>query len=255
MLKVRNLIFAIVLVCLSIVDSPLAAEELIVSAASSLTEMFIDLERSFERRNHGVEVIMNFASSGSLYRQMEYGAPMDVYASANPQWMAKAIEKSLVNNTTQRIFAHNTLVLSIPSSNPAGITDLENLLNSDVTLIGVGSPQTVPVGQYAKKALTEAGLWQQLREKLIYGESTRQVLDYLQRGEVDAGLVYKTDAIKGGSSVSIVSQLELRSPVTYMVGIVQRSAKQQLAGSFIEFILTMEGQEIVKKYGFLPAGK
>ncbi len=170
------------------------AQELIVSAAASLTDAFSDIEPAFEKAHPGVDVVMNFASSGALYRQIEQGAPADVYASANPKWMKKAVDKGFVIKGDDVIFARNSLVLSTPADNPSKIKGLADLTSASVKSIGIGTPETVPAGQYAKGALVAKKLYAVLTPKMIFGESVRQILDYLSRGEVDCGFVYRTDA-------------------------------------------------------------
>ncbi len=225
-------------------------EELIVSAAASLTDAFKDIEPAFEAANPGVDVIMNFASSGALYRQIEQGAPADVYASANPKWMAKAVDNGFAAQEQVQTFAHNALVLAVPKGNPAGIQTLDTLGGDTVQHIGIGTPATVPAGQYAKVALTAAGLFEALSPKYIYCEHVRQVLDYLSRGEVDAGFIYKTDGVRAGDAVAIVAELPLDAPVAYPIAPLVESSQAELAQRFVAFVMSARGQELLEARGF-----
>lgn len=227
------------------------AEELIVSAAASLTDAFSDIEPAFEAAHPGVDVVMNFASSGALYRQIEQGAPADVYASANPKWMNKAVESGFVNQAEVQIFARNALVLATPSDNPAGVGAVDDLKGEKVSTIGIGTPETVPAGLYAKAALDAMGLFETLTPKMIFAESVRQVLDYLSRGEVDCGFVYRTDAVKGGEKVLIVADIPLEKPVTYPIAVLKESASQDMAKAFVEFVRSDEGIALLEGRGFL----
>lgn len=228
-----------------------AQEELIVSAAASLTDAFKDLEPAFEATHPGVDVIFNFAASGALYRQIEQGAPVDVFASANPKWMQKAVDGGFIAKEDAVVFARNGLVLATPRENPARVTSLADLTEERVGSIALGTPETVPAGQYAKGALTAAGLFEVLTPKYIFGESVRQVLDYLVRGEVDAGFVYRTDAVKAGDPVVIQTEVPLEKPVTYPIGVLKDSAKTELAKAFVAFVSSAEGGEILAGRGFL----
>ncbi len=226
------------------------AAELIVSAAASLTDAFKDIEPAFEAAHPGVDVVMNFASSGALYRQIEQGAPADVYASANPKWMHKAVEHGFVDAEAVVVFAHNSLVLAAPGDNPARVSAVADLAGESVQTIGIGTPETVPAGQYAKGALVGLGLYQRLTPKLIFGESVRQVLDYLSRGEVDCGFVYRTDAVKAGEAVVILEEIPLDKPVTYPMAPLAGSAKAELAAAFVAFVRSEAGMALLEARGF-----
>ncbi|MBG0790148.1 MAG: molybdate ABC transporter substrate-binding protein [Desulfovibrionaceae bacterium] len=226
------------------------AQELIVSAAASLTDAFSDIEPAFEAAHPGVDVVMNFASSGALYRQIEQGAPADVYASANPKWMNKAVDKGYVAQADAVVFARNALVLATPADNPAGVKTLADLTGAKVGSIGIGTPETVPAGQYAKEALELKSLYEPLKPKMIFGESVRQVLDYLGRGEIDCGFVYRTDAVKGGDKVLIVEEVPLKKPVTYPISVLKEAAAPELAAAFVQFVRSEEGMKLLEGRGF-----
>jgi len=230
--------------------SAASAQELIVSAAASLTDAFSDIEPAFEKAHPGVDVIMNFASSGALYRQIEQGAPADVYASANPKWMNKAVDKGFVELKNVQVFARNSLVLAVPADNPAGVKSLNDLSGPKVGSIGIGTPETVPAGQYAKGALEAKDLYNALKPKMIFGESVRQVLDYLKRGEIDCGFVYGTDAVKGGDKVAIIEEIPLKKPVTYPISVLKDAKSPDMAAAFVRFIRSDAGVGMLEGRGF-----
>ena len=170
--------------CLLLCSAGLAqAQNLTVSAAASLTDAFNDVKMAYEQINPEVTLYMNYASSGALYRQITHGAPADVYASANPKWMNQAEAKGFIVQGTKRTFAHNALVLINPAGNPAGIDSVNELQSDRVSRIGIGTPETVPAGQYTKVALQGLTIYESLASKYIFGEDVRQVLDYSRRGE------------------------------------------------------------------------
>lgn len=244
----RFLLVTVALVCLA--APAFASNALTVSAAASLTDAFTDIKPAFEKANSGVTVTFNFASSGALYRQIEQGAPVDVFASANQQWMKKAKEKDLVTTDTVKNFASNTLVLAVPKGNPAKVTGPDSLKEASITRIGIGQPKTVPAGRYAEGSLKSLGMYDELKAKYIFGESVRQVLDYLIRGEIQAGFVYATDAKKGGDGLEIVATMPLEKPITYPIGILKDAANPELAKTFIDFVLSPEGQKLLQARGF-----
>jgi len=132
---------------------------------------------------------------------MEKGAPVDVFASADQINHGHGVEKKLIDVPTRVTFAQNSLVLTVPAGNPAKVKDLASLKAAAVKRVAVGNPETVPAGRYTKAALVKLGEWDPIASKFVMAESVRQVLDYLSRGEVDAGFVYGTDAKKGGEKV------------------------------------------------------
>ena len=203
----------------------LGAQELTVSAAASLTNAFPEIGKRFEQLHPGAKVIFNFAASGALLQQIAQGAPVDVFASADQKTMDQAQEKGLIVPASRKNFVSNTLVLIVPQDSKLALTGPKDLLLPKVKRVAVGNPDSVPAGRYAKKALTKAGLWQALQPKLIPGESVRQVLDYVSRGEVDAGLVYATDAAIAKGKVKTVAQVQGHQPIVYPAALVAASRK------------------------------
>lgn len=244
----KKFCLSLLLVCLLPVSA--LAQELMVFAAISLTESFNELKAIYEKEHPGIEVVLNLGASGSLYRQIEQGAPADVFASANQKWMNVAGEKGYILSDTRADFAHNNLVLAVPQGNPAQVSGIEDLNLDKVQRICLGNPQYVPAGQYTQAALEKRGMWDSLAPKLLPTETVRQALDYLRRGEVDCGFVYQTDAKSAEDSVEIIAKIELEQPVSYPVAVVKDSKQLQHAKQFVELLLSEQGKEILEKYGF-----
>lgn len=225
--------------------------EIIVSAAASLQEAFREIGTAYTSRTN-TKITFNFAASGQLQRQIESGAPADVFASAGQREMDALATKNLIATETRRNFARNTLVLVVPAGTSAGINSFAKLGDANVRRIAVGNPKTVPAGQYAERLLTNMNLWQTLQPKLILAEDVRQVIDYVARGEVDAGIVYVTDARSAQSKVTEAAQApeEESEIIFYPVAIVRDSRHGEAARSFIEFLTRDEGQTILTKHGF-----
>ncbi|AKB52425.1 Molybdenum ABC transporter, periplasmic molybdenum-binding protein ModA [Methanosarcina barkeri str. Wiesmoor] len=224
-----------------------------VSAAASLTEAFTDIESQFETENPDVDVNFNFAGSGNLRQQIEGGAPVDVFASANQNHMDILAGEKLIENSTRKDFAQNSLVLIVPTNSDLNITGIKDLTAPEVEKISIGNPETAPVGKYATQALTEAGIWDQIKDKTILAEDVKQVLTYVERGEVDAGFVYMTDAKTADpGTIKVVATVPVNTSISYPIAVVSDSDNKEEAQEFVDFITGDEGQEILEKYGFTP---
>jgi len=227
-----------------------AEQELIVSAAASLTNAFGEIGKKFESANPGTKVIFNFGASGALFQQIDKGAPVDVFASADQKTMDQAAEKGLIISGTRKDFVSNELVLIIPHVARNPVKTLQDLTTKEIGKIALGNPETVPAGRYAQEVLTNEGLWEELKPRFIFGESVRQVLDYVSRGEVDAGFVFVTDAAVAKNHVSVALEAPKHKPITYPISVVGSTKNKDPARRFVDFVLSKEGQEILFAYGF-----
>ncbi|MEN6485689.1 MAG: molybdate ABC transporter substrate-binding protein [Syntrophobacteraceae bacterium] len=243
-------ILAAALLTVSYAGSAHAAEELIVSAAASLTNAFGEIATKFEAANPGVKVVTNFGASGALLQQIDKGAPVDVFATADQKTMNDAAEKKLIDPGTRKDFARNGLALVVPRGNAAKVASLKDLARKEITRIAVGNPQTVPAGRYAKEALTHEGLWDELTPRYVLGESVRQVLDYVSRGEVDAGFVFTSDAAAAKGKVEVAAGVGNHSPILYPIAGVASAEKKALARKYIDYVLSAEGMAVLAGFGF-----
>jgi molybdate transport system substrate-binding protein len=228
-----------------------AGQEITVSAAASLRDVFREISKQYEERT-GTKINFNFGASGALQKQIESGAPVDVFASAGIPQMDALATQGLIAPETRRDFARNTLVLIVPADSTSGITSFADLGGAKVAKLAVGNPKTVPVGQYAEQSLTRLGLWQRLGPWLILAEDVRQALDYVARDEVDAGIVYASDVRATGERVRTVATAPADShdPILYPIAVVRASSHQEAARAFIDVVMSDEGQRIMEKYGF-----
>lgn len=227
-----------------------AAQQITVSAAASLTDAFKELGPKFEAVRPGATVRFNFAASGVLLQQIGQGAPVDVFASADQETMNRGAEQKLVDSATRRNFASNSLVLIEPARDGVGLKSLQDLAGASVKKIAIGKVATVPVGRYTKQALDGAKLWTVLEPKFVQADSVRQVLDYVRRGEVEAGFVYRTDAAVMGEQVKVVLAPPGHAPVSYPIAVVADSAQKALAGEFIAFLSSDAAQAVLARHGF-----
>lgn len=228
-----------------------AQKTVTVSGAASLTAAFIEIKQAFEKANPGTAVNTNFAASGALLAQIEAGAPVDVFASADQETMDRAQAKNLIVKESRKDFVTNSLVLARPrAKSGAKVASLQDLVKPDVARIGMGQPDTVPAGNYARGVLTAAGLWDKVQQKLVFGNNVKQVLDYLSRAEVDAGFVFATDAMAAKDTVETVAEVPTKTPVKYPLAVVEASKGKSEAQAFVQFVQSPEGQAILAKYGF-----
>ncbi|RJR32809.1 MAG: molybdate ABC transporter substrate-binding protein [Desulfobacteraceae bacterium] len=227
-----------------------AQHELLVSAAASLANAFREAGKQFEAANPGVRVIFNFGASGALIQQIDKGAPVDVFASADQKTMDQAKEKDLILAESRKEFVSNGLVLIVPKGSRQELKGVKNLVDPKIARIAMGNPETVPAGRYAREVLTNVGLWEALKSKYVYAENVRQALDYVGRGEVDAGFVFATDAVAAKGKVQVAAVAEGHQPIRYPVAAVAGTKRKELSQKFIDFLLGGEGQAVLSRYGF-----
>ncbi len=246
-LKVRLTITAVLITLLS--TTALHAEDLRISVAASMTDVFKELINSYEKEHPDIKILPNFGPSGGLAKQINQGAPADLYVSANPKWMSFLVEQNDVEASTEKTFAYNSLVF-IGQQNKA-ITTLADL--PQLQRIGIGSPKSVPAGQYAQQALEKANLYDQLLKdgKLVMAKDVRQALIYADRGETEGSFVYKTDALLAKQAVILFDvPQELYNQVTYPLALTVIGAAKPEARSFYDFVTSEDAKAIVTRYGF-----
>jgi molybdate transport system substrate-binding protein len=234
--------------------------EMTVSAAASLTDVMEEIKGLYEgKSNH--TLAMNYGSSGALQQQIEEGAPADIFISAAQKQMGTLQEKGLIDEGSRIDLLENAVVLIVPAdgADNEDIADFQSLAADSVVNLAIGEPESVPAGRYAKEILTSLELWEALEaeEKLVLAKDVRQVLTYVERGDVDAGIVYMTDALSS-EQVKVVAPAPAGShtPVTYPAAIVKESAGQDAAEDFMAFLQSEEIATVFEKHGFtFIAGK
>jgi molybdate transport system substrate-binding protein len=232
-----------------------SSQEITVFAASSLTSAFNDLAQAFQAQNEGVRVVFNFASSSQLAAQLNEGIAADLFASANPAQMQTVIDGGRVEAGTEVIFVSNRLTIIVPADNPAGINSLEELAQPGIQLIL--AVEGVPVRQYTDEivAAMPADFQEHFYDNLVSEEeNVRQVSAKIALGEADAGIVYTSDVTP--DIAALVQQIaiadEQNVTAAYPVAPLADAANPELAQSFIDFIMSAEGQSILAKWGFGP---
>jgi molybdate transport system substrate-binding protein len=224
-----------------------AAQQLTVSAAASLTDAFREIGTRFEAGKPGTTVRFNFAASGVLIQQILQGAPVDLFASADQETMDRGVKEKVLDAATRRDFTSNSLVLITPASGAPALSRIADLTRPEVKRVAIGKLATVPVGRYTKQSLEAAKVWEAVEPKFVFADSVRQVLDYVARGEVEAGFVYRTDAELMKDKVRVVLTARDHAPV---VAVVTDSKQPALAREFVTFLFSTEARAILGRYGF-----
>ncbi|NET58104.1 MAG: molybdate ABC transporter substrate-binding protein [Symploca sp. SIO2E6] len=223
---------------------------LTVSVAASLQDAMKGIEPIYREQKPTVKITYNFGSSGSLQQQIEQGAPVDIFISAAPKQMNALQAKNLLLEGTRRDLWHNQVVLVVPQG-AKGIADFQELTDDQVKKIAIGAPDSVPAGQYGKEVLTALNLYGFLSSKLVFAKDVRQVLTYVETGNVDAGIVYSTDAkISDKVQVVATAAAETHSPIIYPVAVLQESKNPDAAQDFIQFLSSDAATTVLQNYGF-----
>jgi len=226
--------------------APVLAGDVNLTVAASLKEVINELSDNFSKTHPGVKFLKNYGASGALAKQLENGAPADLFISANLEWMDYLKNKKLVDTASIGTFTYNTLVFAGAPGRAASMQELPKLER-----IAIGSPKSVPAGGYALEAFKKAGIDKQLEKKLVYAKDVRECLMYAERGEVDGALVYKTDALlaKQAKILFAVPQ-ELYPRVTYPMALTVTGAKNRSAAAFFAYLQGDEAKAVLGKYGF-----
>ncbi|ACH39877.1 molybdate ABC transporter, periplasmic molybdate-binding protein [Citrifermentans bemidjiense Bem] len=234
------------LICCTLFVSPALAGEVNLFVAASLKEVVNELSDSYSHKHPSVKFVKNYAASGQLAKQIENGAPSDLYVSANVEWMNYLKAKKLVDPGRIGTFTYNTLVFA---GTPGKATSLRDLVKLD--RIAIGSPKSVPAGEYAAEALKKAGLDKQIEKKLVMAKDVRECLMYVERGEVDGGFVYRTDALQAKKArILFTVPQELYPRVVYPMALTAAGGRNKEAADFFAFLMGGEAKAVLAKYGF-----
>ncbi|MEK4733132.1 molybdate ABC transporter substrate-binding protein [Paenibacillus sp. FSL L8-0641] len=234
-------------------DSSKKAEtvELTISAAASLTDALKEIQHSYESTHTGIQLNFNFGGSGALEKQIEQGAPSDLFLSASKKSLKSLVDQQLIESNKQKTWLTNELVAVIPADGTMDIASVTDLTKREVKKVAIGIPESVPAGNYAQEALTKAKLWDTLQSKLVQAKDVRQVLQYVETGNADVGFVYKTDALTSQKEkIAFEVDPKAYSPVEYPIGIIKGSKHIQEAEDFYAYLQSQESLNIMAKYGF-----
>ncbi|MED3561933.1 molybdate ABC transporter substrate-binding protein [Bacillus xiapuensis] len=223
--------------------------ELTVSAAASLQNALNDIKSNFEKEHANITINYNFGASGALQQQISQGAPVDLFFSAAEDKFDKLVQESLIEKTKGTNLVGNDLVLVVPKDSKKGIQTFADLVKADK--ISIGTPESVPAGKYAKETLEHLNIWKAVEGKAVYAKDVRQVLTYVETNNVDAGIVYKTDAlISPKVKIVATAKKNTHGPIIYPLGIIKNSSHPKEAQLFYDFLQGQNSMKILEKYGF-----
>ena len=223
--------------------------ELNISAAASLQEAMVELEKEFKNINPDVKLTVNLGSSGSLMQQIQEGAPCDLFISAGAKQMDTLVEDGTVEKDAVKTLLTNDLVLVAAKGEK--VDSLDALKTDDVEKIAIGDPESVPAGKYAKEVLDNTKLYDNVKDKLVLAKDVKEVLSWVQKGNADVGFVYLSDAT-GVDDVDVVltTDADSHSEIAYPVAVLKDSKQAKVAQQFEDFLLSDKAQNILEKHGF-----
>ncbi len=227
-----------------------------IAAAATLKDVLTEINGVYMDDNPQVTILSNFTSSGTIQVQIENGAPVDVFISGASLQMDNLENKGLIVEDTRRDLLNNKIVLIVPKDSTLDITSFNDLASDRVNMVAFGDPGAVTAGMYGQKALEELGIWSQVQPKLVFGNDVRQVLAFVESGNVDAGVVYLTDA-KISNQVRVVANAPdaINDQIVYPAAVIKASTNQDAARDYLDFLFTDKAAAIFEKYGFSLAGE
>jgi molybdate transport system substrate-binding protein len=225
------------------------SKNITICAAASLRDALSEIQPNFEK-DTGIKLTMNFASSGALQKQIEEGAPADVFISAGKKQMDALESQNLIDKESRKNLLGNKLVLVVPDEYRNEIKTVSDLVDKDVK-ISIGEPDSVPAGQYAKDTLLFLDLWDKLASKIVYAKDVKQVVAYVESGEIAAGIVYNSDAtILKNSTIAQLFEENTHKPIVYPEAIISASKEKETAKAFCDYLNKDSVRQIFRKYGF-----
>jgi len=225
-----------------------AQERLTVAGAADLTFAFREIARDFERET-GVKVVLSLGSTGMLTRQIEKGAPFDVFFAANSKYIDELDHGGYLIPDTVELYAVGRVVLAVNRTSGVEAKKLEDLLDPRIKRVAIANPAHAPYGVAAMEALKSAGLWDRLKNKLVYGENVRQTLQFIQTGDAETGIVALSVADTPEISYTMIDA-RLHNPIKQAAAVVKTTAEEKRSREFIKYVLGPKGSPIMKKYGF-----
>ena len=222
-----------------------------ISAAASLSEALTEIQTEYEKETKDT-LQFNFAGSGSLQKQIQEGAPCDLFVSASKAHMDTLEGAGFINPESRKDILGNTLTLIASKENADVIKGTNSLTSADVESISIGEPETVPAGKYAQQSFESLGFADEIKDKIILAKDVKQVLEYVETGNVDCGLVYKSDAIllETGKIVADIPE-DSHDPIVYPAALIKDGEQLEAAADFYEFLQTDYAKGVFEKYGFV----
>lgn len=227
--------------------TPSFSSEIIVSAASDLTGALREIADAYENES-GNRVVINFGSSGILAQQIEGGAPVDIYFSANKRYIDNLENKGLVIPETKMVYAVGRIVLAVPKG-ASRLDSVKDLTKQGIKRIAIANPGHAPYGMAAKEAMEKTKVWDMVKERIVFGENIRQTMQYLETGDVDAAVLAYALVVNSGINYSLIPQ-ELHTPIEQSMAVIKGRENTRIATEFAKCVNSPVGRRILEKYGF-----
>jgi molybdate transport system substrate-binding protein len=245
---------ALILVSACNRHSPVANnKELTVAAAADLAPAFEELGREFQA-THQIKVVFSFGSTGLLARQIENGAPMDLFAAANTDYIDQLDKQGLIVSDTKTIYARGRITLWTRKDSAQRIEKISDLTRPEVKRIAIANPDHAPYGTAAREALQRGGVWEDVKSKLVYGENIRQTLQYAETGNVEVAIVALSLSLRSSGQWFLIPE-ELHKPLEQALAVIKGTKNEREAREFARFVMGPPGREIMRKYGFTLPGE
>jgi molybdate transport system substrate-binding protein len=224
---------------------------LTISAAASLKDAMTEIQTLYLKEEPDTTLTLNFGSSGSLAQQIQQGADVDVFMPASSKDMTTLKDAGLLNDDTLKNILGNEVVLIVPKDSQLTITDFAQVVDPSITKLGLGEPSSVPVGQYAVDVFKYYSVMDQITEKIVYGKDVKEVLTWVETGNVDAGVVYSTDAkVSTGVKVIATAPAASHKAIVYPAAVIKASKNPDPAAAFVDFLSSDAAKAVFVKYGF-----
>lgn len=223
-------------------------KKLTVAAAADLSLAFKEIGHNFEQSS-GSKVVFIFGSTGQLAQQIENGAPFDILAAANVSFVDDLKKKGKVIAYTEQLYAQGKIGLAASVKNSLQVNDLKDLLKPEIKKIAIANPDHAPYGMAAKQALQKAGIWDQVKDKLVYGKNISDTVSYITTGNAEAGIIAQSLA-KPNETRFVLIDTSLYEPLNQAIAVIHGTNQEKLARQFIQYLNSPEGRQILQKYGY-----
>lgn len=227
--------------------------EITVAAAADLAPAFEELGKAFEQET-GIKTIFMFGSTGTLAKQIENGAPADLFAAANISFVEELERKGLIAPDTKALYARGRITLWTRANNPLSLNGIEDLARPDVKRVAIANPEHAPYGVAAREALQASGIWDAVKPKLILGENVRQALQFAETGNVDAAITALSLSTQSDGHWTLIPE-ETHMPLDQAMAVIKGAQHEQPARRFAGFINSDRGRAVMRKYGFILPGE
>lgn len=230
---------------------PSNGREIIVAAAANLSDSFPELAQEFTRQS-GISVVLSFGGTADLAKQIENGAPFDVFAAADVAHVSALAQKALITDGTLSVYARGSLVVWMPAGGKIKLERVEDLEQTPIERVAIAKPDIAPYGQAAVEALRALNLWQTVEPKVVYAMNVSQAKQFVASGNAEVGFLPRS-LVKAGEGTYLEVDEKLHRPIDQALGVVHASKRQDEARRFMEFVLSHAGQEILRKHGYRSA--